>query len=295
MNELWYYAQDGSPKGPVERSVVEALFREGKIQPDTLVWKEGTPDWVAAQSVFASTGSTTAASSETGSGQIDLGGCIQEGWTAFKQHWILLVAGTAIFLAISIFIQAPFSLAQIFLERVGGDAAAVATVAVIILGWGVSLVVSPPLNGGIFYFTLETLRDRPRIESLFVGFKKENWLQLVLGSLVILVFILLGLLLLIIPGIYLAIAYYYTIPLIVDRKLGFWEAMELSRKTVHQQWVQVFALVLLTGFIAVVGVLLCCVGVLAALPLGYLIAMQGYRQLFVGTGTVPTLNSPETR
>jgi len=67
-----------------------------------------------------------------------------------------------------------------------------------------------------------------------------------------------GLLLFVIPGVYLVIAYCMTIPLIVDRRLPPWQAIETSRKAVTRRWFQYF------GLLLVVGLLIC----LSALPLG---------------------------
>ena len=50
----------------------------------------------------------------------------------------------------------------------------------------------------------------------------------------------LGFICCIIPGIYLAVAWMFTLPLIVDKKLDFWSAMELSRKVVTKHWFHFF-------------------------------------------------------
>lgn len=47
------------------------------------------------------------------------------------------------------------------------------------------------------------------------------------------------------PLIYLQTAYLLVIPLIVDRQLGIWQAMEASRKTISQRWFKVFFLYLI--------------------------------------------------
>jgi hypothetical protein len=49
----------------------------------------------------------------------------------------------------------------------------------------------------------------------------------------------------ILPAIYLAIAWSFAVPLVADRKLFFWSAMEVSRKIVTKVWFEVFALFLL--------------------------------------------------
>ena len=43
---MWHYEQGGSPAGPVGESELLELLHSGVIQPGTLVWREGFPDWV---------------------------------------------------------------------------------------------------------------------------------------------------------------------------------------------------------------------------------------------------------
>ncbi len=43
---IWYYVDAGKQAGPVEDSQLEELRRAGKIQPDTLIWREGMPVWL---------------------------------------------------------------------------------------------------------------------------------------------------------------------------------------------------------------------------------------------------------
>jgi uncharacterized RDD family membrane protein YckC len=41
----WYYVEAGQRVGPIEETQLEGLARVGKIQPETLVWREGMTDW----------------------------------------------------------------------------------------------------------------------------------------------------------------------------------------------------------------------------------------------------------
>src|SRR6185312_13042972 len=45
----FYYSENGKPVGPVPLSEIQAKIAAGVITPDTLVWKSGTPNWVAAK------------------------------------------------------------------------------------------------------------------------------------------------------------------------------------------------------------------------------------------------------
>lgn len=47
----WYYALGDSEKGPIPAAELKALAVDGTIGPDTLVWKDGMPDWKRAAEV----------------------------------------------------------------------------------------------------------------------------------------------------------------------------------------------------------------------------------------------------
>jgi len=55
----WYYSANGQQQGPVSQADLEALVRKGDVTPETLVWREGLPNW-AAYSTVASTPATAA-------------------------------------------------------------------------------------------------------------------------------------------------------------------------------------------------------------------------------------------
>src|SRR5438093_10881039 len=41
----WFYANAGQQVGPVTETEFDNLVRTGTIQADTLVWREGMPEW----------------------------------------------------------------------------------------------------------------------------------------------------------------------------------------------------------------------------------------------------------
>lgn len=73
--------------------------------------------------------------------------------------------------------------------------------------------------------------------------------------------------LLLIPAIYLGIAYSFTIPLIADRRLKFWSAMETSRRLLTHKWFAYFGFYFVLGLINLGGLLACGVGLLLTVPL----------------------------
>ena len=54
-----------------------------------------------------------------------------------------------------------------------------------------------------------------------------------------------GYLFCILPGVFLQIAWIFSVPLVADKHLEFWSAMELSRKVVTRVWFKVFGLAIL--------------------------------------------------
>jgi hypothetical protein len=56
MSIAWYYMKNGAQTGPVTADEIKALINSGAIKGNTLIWHEGLPSWLAAntQSEFAS-------------------------------------------------------------------------------------------------------------------------------------------------------------------------------------------------------------------------------------------------
>ena len=83
-----------------------------------------------------------------------------------------------------------------------------------------------------------------------------------------------------IPAIYLSVCWKFTLPLIIDKELDFWTAMKTSRKQVTKHWWHVLGLVILIGLLNFLGLLLCCVGLLFTLPIGFAALMLAYETIF---------------
>jgi hypothetical protein len=90
--------------------------------------------------------------------------------------------------------------------------------------------------------------------------------------------LLVGLLLLI-PFIYLSISYMFAPLLVVDRRLGAWQAMETSRKLIGKRWWGWWGFSILVGLIQMVGFFACCIGLLISLPVGYCAIAAAYEQV----------------
>lgn len=149
-----------------------------------------------------------------------------------------------------------------------------------ILGWIVGFV----LFGGLDYMFLRRIRgEEVQIGDVFAGFNLAL-LDLTMAGLVKWLLTSIGLILCVLPGIYLAVGYVFALPLVIDKKLEFWTAMEVSRRVVHEHWWSVFALLIVLALVAGAGFLLCGVGALITIPLASAALMYVYEDLF-GTRT----------
>jgi hypothetical protein len=105
-------------------------------------------------------------------------------------------------------------------------------------------------------------REPAAFEDLFSGFQ-SGFLQLALVGIVSgLLSMLATFCCLILPGIYLFVAWLFAIPLVADKRFEFWTAMELSRKVVTKVWFEIFGLFILASLPALL------VGIGASLKVG---------------------------
>jgi len=107
----------------------------------------------------------------------------------------------------------------------------------------------------------------------------DRWMPAIVAGILVGLFSAIGYMLLILPGIYLTVAYYMTISLIGDRKMGPWEAMETSRKAVTKKWFKCF----LTGLAALIltmvsGILI--IPLFWTVPWFMMVSAVCYRRIF---------------
>lgn len=147
------------------------------------------------------------------------------------------------------------------------------------LGAIAGIFLSGVLHGGLYLYYLKYARgESADLGVIFSGFSSA-FVPLMLASLVSSLLTTLGLLLLILPGIYLAIGYLFTLLLIQDRKLDFWCAMEVSRRVISAQWWRVFGLMIVAGFLACLGVIGLFIGIFVTLPILFGAIVYAYEDL----------------
>jgi uncharacterized membrane protein len=193
---------------------------------------------------------------------IDIGGAVSRGWELVRDNMAVLVLATVL-----------------------GWLVAIGLGAVPILGWIVGFV----LLGGLDYMFLRRIRgEQVQVGDVFDGFNLA-FVNLSMAGLVKWLLTTLGLVLCIVPGIYLAVGYVFALPLVIDKKMEFWPAMEVSRRVVHEHWFSIFALVIVLALVAFCGFLLCGVGALITVPIAHAAFMYVYEDLFGTKGAAVPL------
>ena len=83
-----------------------------------------------------------------------------------------------------------------------------------------------------------------------------------------------------IPASFFTVCWLFALPLVIDKKMNFSEAMKTSWKKVMEHWWQVFGLYILSSLVSFAGILACGIGILFTIPIGIAALMLGYETIF---------------
>jgi GYF domain 2/Protein of unknown function (DUF975) len=227
--------------------------------------------------------------------EVDIGGCFQRGWEAFK-------ADPGTFIGVSLLVYLAIFAANLipYLSMITG---------ILLMG---------PLTAGLWIFTLKKLRGQPTtIGDGFSGFGPKFWqyflvhlIRTLIASAVLIVVIFglviaaismgamnhnfrngdfpPGLIVLLVVGglaawasmVYFQVCWLFALPLAADKGLEFWPALQLSRRMVMKHWWMTFWLTFVAGMLVLVGFLACGVGVLVAGPVAFAMLTAHYDRVF---------------
>lgn len=141
-----------------------------------------------------------------------------------------------------------------------------------------TIFLAPPLVVGYYLIANRiSLGDFFDFQDYFGGFK--FWLPVVVTNLLSSLLTVLGLFLLLIPGIYLGVSYIFSLLFVIFGGFDYWESMEFSRKLVTANWWKFFAFILVLFLLNIAGLLLFIVGVFVTVPVTYLSIYVLFEQL----------------
>ena len=138
-----------------------------------------------------------------------------------------------------------------------------------------ALLLGGPITACYFHMAHHVSHGR-RIElsDYFKGFEKFG--QLLKLNLLIFVVVILGLAMLVVPGIYFAVSYTFGHFFVWFFDMDPKEAIRLSRKTVSGNFGQIFLLYLVMAGINLLGVLAFGVGILVTMPFSFCVAYSAF-------------------
>lgn len=142
-----------------------------------------------------------------------------------------------------------------------------------------SLIIGGPLTGGAIAVALRLVSGKHvEFSNFFDGFKR--FVPLMLVQLVMVAMVFAGTLLLVLPGLYLAIALMFGTHLVVDRDEEFWPALMGSLKVVNAHLGTIAVYMLAMMGLSIVGMLTCGLGMLVVGPLMMVSSTVLYKHLF---------------
>ena len=184
-----------------------------------------------------------------------VGSSYSNGWQQLKKYFLELLLITVVGIVIGV----PLGLFRVDAETAGAGAAVLG-----IFGFAYSILLFQPVDYGVSFANLRAARgDKLEIKDMFEAFK--NYVNVVLANILAGAIIIIGLVLLIVPGIIFACKLAFVPYLVVDRKMEAIEAVKESwRMTGGHAW-KVFFIGVLAVLLAIAGLICFGVGIIFAI------------------------------
>lgn len=141
----------------------------------------------------------------------------------------------------------------------------------------VGMVVGFVISVGLVRAALDITHGRE--VSLQTVFRLDNLVQPLIASLIIGVGTTIGSYLCVIPGLLVVFFTQFTLHFVVDKNLPAWEAIKASASLVNRNLGSLVGLYFASLLAAIVGALLCGIGLLAAIPVILIATAFAYRKL----------------
>jgi hypothetical protein len=226
---------DHKEYGPVSREDVAQWIAEGRADGQTYARVQPDGEWKPL-SAFAEFAAALAASPSRSAASpvytnyqnarilaevrdFDIGVCLSRAWMLWWGNFGLLTGATLVIWLLDLVAQhIPF----------------------------VDVLLGGVLYSGLYRVYLKRLRGEPAVSSeAFSGFGISFVQLLFAGVATSLLTLVAYCCCFVLPAVYLKIAWIFSVPLVIDKRLEFWTAMEMSRKVTTRVWFKVFALVVI--------------------------------------------------
>ncbi len=142
----------------------------------------------------------------------------------------------------------------------------------------ISSLVSLFIELGVISLLFKLVRTGEEGDIKEIISQKEIYPQAILGSIIYYIMMVIGLILLFIPGIYVAVRFAMLPYVFVDQKLGWKEALNEASRLSEGNRMNIFGFILLLVAMNIAG-LLCLVGLLVSIPVSMIATTMLYEYL----------------
>ena len=232
---------DTKEYGPIWREDVLKWIAEGRLNSQSLAKGETDKAWRTLASfpefadAFKPASTTTSAGPYNPGSEVEvlacepelkIGECLAAGWSFLGAN-------------------AGFMFGAVLLTWLTNLPFVILSVTVPLLGPLVMACFYGIIFGGFYTACLRRMRgDAVSPAEIYCGFKTA-FAQLLLTGLVSILLVQISACCLLLPAIYLSVAWAFALPLVVDKRMQFWPALELSRKVVTRVWFEAFILMVI--------------------------------------------------
>jgi uncharacterized membrane protein len=182
------------------------------------------------------------------------------GWKTFKAHPWLFVKVSLVYLAV----QFLLGVVQAIMPEM--------------LAPAVGIVVGTLLGIGLITFYLK-VHDAPTAATPKLLWAPEPFWRYLVTSLIMGALIVIGLLLLVVPGIILALAWGFALYIVIEKKVWTVEALKESARLTRGSRVKLLLFSFVLTLVNIVGMLLLLVGLFVSVPVTFLASIHVYRTL----------------
>ena len=208
----------------------------------------------------------------THAGEFTLGGIIGDAWA-------LSSGCKAVFLAVYFAVFAALWLVQIVAGGIVGRAVIGGGSTVVAILWQLVLAaLLYPFLASVMNIALRRADGHAVTLGDALG-HGVSFAQLSLLGVLMTLATMIGFGLLVLPGIYLSVAFMFALPLVVDRRLAAIEALKTSLAIVHPHWFRCAGLLLVLGLMIALGAMT-VIGLIWVLPVSSLALALAYRRFF---------------
>ena len=289
----WYHTRKGEQVGPVDFETLRGMAANGELDSEKdLVWSNGMKDWIAAGKVAGLYDQAPPSLSvvgpdfepEPGSIEpLEVGACVKRAFEMTKKNFGQLVLAMITVLAV-------YFLVVLVLGAI--DAA---------MGWNPPIesarnqgsvfnqlamqVVSIFISLGVTRFALNLVSGKPFGIAQIFG-EGDKLLRGIGVSILLGLMVVVGLIFLIVPGIWLGLKYGQAMNALVDRNCGVIDAFKYSAKITEGHKAKLMLLGFAAMGIILAGLIALVVGLVFAYPVAGLAWVLGYRWMQLGRRAV---------